>query len=701
MIRNLLRVLLIAAILLVLAFVGLIFLVNPNQYRGAIELAVFDSTGYELIIAGDLNLRFSPYIGLTLQDVRLRNPALPQELASTSEVALRVDPGLLLRGELLISEFRADDFHINYFTDSAANNNWELQAAPTAGDSSAGSVPGSPASTISTAADSSSRSNIRTSFESILINNASIDIQDLSSGTRHNINDLNLEARNANLDGQIFPLELDFTFLNNGISEPLAMGLRSNIAFNQSAGTLDLSDINYNLTPVLLQGQITVTGLNDALRYEGTIESNQFAIGDLLQTLNPASADADLPSVSSQPPIVLAMTFSSDQSQITIPALTASLGSTTMQADANIRLATDFEPMSISYELTSNALDLTPFMTSAETALAADQPVPDLAIADDADTTPLTPDQSPGAASAQPVTTALPLELLNSFNLLGSISIESITANDMRFDDITVFTNLEDGVLDIESQPVSAFNGTILGNMRLDARGGNGDLTTQVTINQLDLGTITPTIPRLNFVAGRLNVEANYNARGTTTSELLSSLSGTTQFAVTGNSVDIGVIKQVFTAISALSTTGEAIQQWPDVISFQELTGYILLENGITENQQVKLRMDNFDVTGTGGLDLVTETFDYDLLFTVLGEPFVQTIQIGPRYHDISWPVRCSSAFQDNVTRYCRPDFAEVRQLFIQMGTNEVRRRLDDVVNDQVPEQLQDGARGLLRNIFN
>ncbi|MSR11473.1 MAG: AsmA family protein [Gammaproteobacteria bacterium] len=701
MIRNLLRVLLIAAILLVLAFVGLIFLVNPNQYRGAIELAVFDSTGYELIIAGDLNLRFSPYIGLTLQDVRLRNPALPQELASTSEIALRVDPGLLLRGELLISKFRADDFHINYFTDSAANNNWELQAAPTAGDSSAGSVPGSPASTISTAADSSSRSNIRTSFESILINNASIDIQDLSSGTRHNINDLNLEARNANLDGQFFPLELDFTFLNNGIGEPLAMGLRSNIAFNRFAGTLDISDINYNLTPVLLQGQTTVTGLNDTLRYEGTIESNQFVIGDLLKTLNPASADTDLPAVSSQPPIVLAMTFSGDQSQITIPALTASLGSTTMQADANIRLATDFEPMSISYELTSNALDLTPFMTTAETALVADQPAPDLAIADDADTTPLTPAQSPGAVSAQPVTTALPLELLNSFNLLGSISIESITANDMRFDDITVFTNLEDGVLDIESQPVSAFDGTILGNMRLDARGGNGDLTTQVTINQLDLGTITPTIPGLNFVAGRLNVEANYNAHGTTTSELLSSLSGTTQFAVTGNSVDVGVINQVFTAISALSTTGEAIQQWPDVISFQELTGYILLENGITENQQVKLRMDNFDVTGTGGLDLVTETFDYDLLFTVLGEPFVQTIQIGPRYHDISWPVRCSSAFQDNVTQYCRPDFAEVRQIFIQMGTNEVRRRLDDVVNDQVPEQLQDGARGLLRNIFN
>ena len=49
----------------------------------------------------------------------------------------------------------------------------------------------------------------------------------------------------------------------------------------------------------------------------------------------------------------------------------------------------------------------------------------------------------------------------------------------------------------------------------------------------------------------------------------------------------------------------------------------------------------------------------------------------------------------------CRPDFEQVRQIFTQMGTNEVRRRLDDVVNDQVPETLQDTARGLLRNIFN
>jgi len=692
MIKNILRVLLVAAVLLALAFVGLIFLVNPNQFRGAIEQAVLDSTGYELNIAGDLDLQFTPYIGITLQDVRLRNPASPQELASTSSVALRVDPGLLLQGELLISEFRADDFHVNYFTDAGGLNIWNVQASNGSTAGTAASSATTPTASPQGAQSRAGENNIRTSFERIRISNASVDIQDLTAGTRYNINNLNLESRNVKLDGTAFPLELDFVFLNNGISAPQPMGLRSSVRFDQSAGTLNFDDINFNLTPLLLQGQIAVSGLNDSLRYEGALNSNQFEMLDLLQSLNfiETNTETDVPAISSQPPVTLAMSFDGDQSQINIPSLTLTVGNTNMNASGNMRFATAFEPGYVSYELISNAFDITPFMSATgEDAEPAD------------DTTSANADsESAAVATAEPVDTPLPLELLNSLNVLGSISIESVTARDMVFSDINLFTNLEDGVLDIESQPITAFEGTVLGNMRLDARGGTGKLTTQLATNQLNLANITPAVSRLNSVTGKLDMEANYTAEGTTTQQLLNSLSGSTTFAITENSVDIGVIKQAFTAIAALSTTGEAIQQWPDIIRFQEFTGYLLLEDGITENQQVKLRMDNFDVTGTGGLDFAAETFDYDLLFTVLGDPFVQTIPMNPRYHDISWPVQCSSAFEDNVAQYCRPDFAAVRQIFSQMGTNEVRRRLDDVVTDQVPAQLQDSARGLLRNIF-
>ena len=52
------------------------------------------------------------------------------------------------------------------------------------------------------------------------------------------------------------------------------------------------------------------------------------------------------------------------------------------------------------------------------------------------------------------------------------------------------------------------------------------------------------------------------------------------------------------------------------------------------------------------------------------------------------------------VSQFCRPDLALVRQLFLQLGTNQIQNRLEDVLTDQVPEALQDAARGLLRNLF-
>lgn len=680
MIKNLLRVLLIAAVLLALAFVGLILLVKPNQFRSAIEQAVLDSTGYQLQIAGDLDLQFRPYIGLTLSDVRLRNPGSPQELASTRSVSLRVDPALLLQRRLLVSELRADNFHINYYTGADGTNIWDLP--PGASDSANTSTTRNPVSPEQSAAsDTNARKAIDAAFERIVINKASIDIQDLSAGSRYSIDDLNFESRNARLDGQAFPVDLQFMYLANGISEPLPMGLRSNVAIDLTQDQVSLTGLNLNVTPMLLQGELSVTNFRADPQFSGSIESNAFDPFGLLETLGLIGADdaLDAPSTSAQSQLSLALQITGDSSRLGIPGLTLTLGNSQLQIDAEVRFATERTPMTVSYNAVSDAVDLTHFLST---------PAPDeVEVADTAQTTE--------------TDTALPLELLRSLNLLGSIAIGSLTAGDVNLQDINVFTNIEDGVLDIETQPITAYEGTAMGNLRLDARSNRGQLSTHLTLNGLNIAEITPEVSRLNAVTGKLDLEADYNATGSTINELLASLSGSTSFAIPENSVDIGVIKQVFTAIAALGPSGEAIQQWPDIIRFQELAGYILLENGLIDNQQVKVRLDNFDISGTGGINFDARTFNYDLLLTVLGDPSVQTIPIDARYHNISWPVQCSSAFDDSVTQYCRPDFTQVRQIFSEMGASAVRNRLDDTINDQVPDQLQDSARGLLRNLFN
>ena len=271
----------------------------------------------------------------------------------------------------------------------------------------------------------------------------------------------------------------------------------------------------------------------------------------------------------------------------------------------------------------------------------------------------------------------------------------------MRFDDINLFTNVEDGVLDVEMPPLSAFEGNVQATVRLNTQQAQPTLELSATSADINLVNLAPSLSRFNTVTGFLNTESTYTAQGRTASDITDSLSGNTAFTIAENSVDIGVIKQVFTAIAALSPTGEAIQQWPDVIRFNEMSGYHLLDDGFAANQEMKLRMDNFDISGTGGFDLDAGTFDYDMMFTVLGEPYIQTIPINELYHNVSWPVDCSATFNESVNRYCRPDFTRVREIFTQIGSNAVRGRLEEAITDQLPTELQDSARGLLRNIFN
>ena len=656
--------------------VGLIILVDANQYKSAIESAVASNTGYELSIAGDLALDFFPTLGLTLNDVRLRNPAHPQELASTSAVSLKIDAFALIGGRLLIQEFTTDDFHVNYTIDESGISGWVLETIATES---------------SKPDDSQPASIVSATFERISISNASIDIQDLSQNSRYSLANVNLQSSSTNIDGIPFPIDLQFDYVTysdtTGLAEPVPMGLRSIVSADLNSGIVEISEFNFRLTPMLLQGQVSITGLNDSVQATGSMLASSFDVAGLMHTLDASaneSQEADFNATTELPRLSFKLDFSGDESQFSISDLDVTLGDSIAQGNVDIRLATDFTPMSVSYNLSSSTLDLSPFMPAAEN----------------------TPDAN-GAAISEPSVssassdTALPIELLSNFDVIGSLSIDSLKANEYLFENITVFTNIESSVLDIEIQPVSAFEGTIAGNIRVDGRSPDAPMTSRLHFNQLNLVDLVPSVSRFNSVNGQLNMTSQYTASAASTASLMNTLDGSTQFAISGNSVDIGVIKQIFTTISALSPTGGSIQQWPDQVQFSQLGGYIVFDNGIAENQLINLKMDNFQLDGVGGIDLASSAFNYQLAFTLLGEPELQTIPIGELYHGVQWPVECAADFADEVSQYCRPDFTSVRQIFTQLGRNALRGELEESITDKVPENLRDTARGLLQNLLN
>lgn len=705
MIKKLAKVLLGLILLLIIAAVLLLLTVNTEKNKAAIQAAVLSKTGYELTVAGDMGIQFFPSIGLTLNDVRLKNPTSPLELASTSALLLQVDLQALIDGQILIREFSSNDFHLNYHVDISGRSNWDIETSngkpSTSGDAPQQGLPSS--SESNTTADNTEL--VAVSFERLQLEDASIDIQDLSQGVRYSINNLDIVSTDTNIKGRPFKLEVNFDFLNNGMKKPMAMGFKSDVSADLDSSKISLHNINFNLTPMLVKGNVEISDFNNAVSYQGSLTSNNFDVKGLLQTIGLSEVKEDFiaanpMAVETQtPPLNFQFNFIGDKLGIEIPAFLVEIADTKIESKATVRFATDLAPTNISYEVVSNPIDLSPFIIGREQKQsgASYSTTTNPAIIPAAATDYVSATNNSSAADD----VEIPAELLSSFNIIGSIAIESILVNELGFTNINVFTNVEDEVLDIEIQPISAFAGTMQGNIRLDGLKEIASLNSQLLIEQVDIVKLAPKASQLGFLTGNVDANIDYSATGNTVKAMQDSINGSADFAITENSIDISVIKQVFTAISALSPNGGTIEQWPDIIRFAELNGHILLENGISEGQQIQLRMDNFDLSGTGGINLDQGDFDYDLLFTILGKPALQTIKVDDLYHDVSWPVKCSAAFDDDASQYCRPDFTQVREIFSQIGTNAVKNQLEEIISEEVPEEIRSGVRGLLRSILN
>ena len=669
--RFLLRFLALLVVLVVASGFLLVARINTESNKAVISEAVVAATGLELTIGGDLSLSLFPNLGLSLTDVRLRNPAFPQELASTSSVVLNIELTPLLRGQIKVREISIADLHANYFIDADGISIWSTGATePDASDrnpSSSQALTELPAFSV----------------DRLRIGNASIDIRDASNRARYQIDNLLLDSLDTNLEGRPFSVALQFDYVNNGMSEATPMALRSNVQADLNDRSFHFSDLQLSITPMLVTGEITVSGYPAEPIYVGSLAADDFDVITLLESLDlkepgPAAAFG----LDEDRMLSFSTRFNGSAQRATLSDFDLNFAGSLIEADAEVRLATDLAPLNISYNVNAGALDLSPFFTEQLTAAGE------------------TPTSLTETAQYQPQA-ELPVELMSSISLLGGISVESVTINGIRLQDIKIFTNIEDGVLDIEVPPISLFEGSTQGTLRLSTRGGAPEVEVTQTISKVSLSQLSPLISRFNGVSGFLQAESSYTATGDTVEEMLDSLSGNSAFSVTDSSVDIGVIKQVFTAIAALSPNGEAIQQWPDVIRFGDMSGYLILEEGLNSQQEIRLRMDNFDISGSGRIDPDAQTFDYDLLFTVLGAPYTQTIPINELYHNVPWPVDCSAAFADDVSRYCRADFTRVRDIFSQIGSNALHNELQDIITDQVPEQFRDSARGLLRSLLN
>ncbi|MEX1199109.1 MAG: AsmA family protein [Pseudohongiellaceae bacterium] len=642
-----------------LAAIVLFLLVDPNRYRPALERVVMEATGFDLTIDGDIGWTFRPLFGIHLNDVRLANPAARQELASFSGISLSLAPSRLLRGELVMDEIIARDLHVNWHVNAEGTSNW---------------VTGGPQATPAPPEQADDGLPVSVDIRRLDINNTSLSFRDVQQGIDARLENLNISSRNTNLDNRPFPLEVTTRILDYAGDRDLRVRLRTQAQVDFDAGDIILNELRFNLSPMVLEGRVALQDFRDAAQWESELESNTFNLFYLLETLTGYDAGPGIELDDNR--FQLATRFNGDARGATVSSLEISLDDMGASLDGDILYPTENRPLTLAYRLQAGELELDPWL-----------PPP----------TQEEPDDAAGAeaATGEEETAPLPFALLQDVNVRGQHNIEALQVNGLRLTDIEAALVVDNGELDLQWQPAEFYSGELAARVRIDSNATPPRIDTRLTAENINATGLAERFTLLSPFTGRLDLDGEHSLAGHTVDELLDSITGLSHANMTEGSADITMIKRVFDAISVLSPDGNMTRDWPDRVQFRELQGQWLLNDGLASDQEITLTMDNLDISGSGGIELDEQRFDYRFGFTVLGDPAPRMIRIDPDYQDIAWPVRCDADFDARPLQYCSPDLQRVREVLTQIARDEIERRARDAVSDEV-EELQERARGLL-----
>ncbi|MFQ5756685.1 MAG: AsmA family protein [Acidiferrobacterales bacterium] len=243
-------------------------LIDPNDYKDEIILAVKDRTGRELRIEGDLKLSLFPWLGLETGAVELANaPGFGQQpLARVARAGVRVEVLPLLRKELVVDTILLDGLELNLMKNKAGAANWadltvgEVKAQkPPTPDAAAPTAPAIAALTVG----------------GIRASNGKILWLDRRAGQRYELRALELKSGKI-VPGEAVDMQVGFDLDVGDPPQTVRIGLDTRTTLDLEQQTLDMPRLQLNVDELALKGNLKGRQIREAPVVEGSINVAPF-----------------------------------------------------------------------------------------------------------------------------------------------------------------------------------------------------------------------------------------------------------------------------------------------------------------------------------------------------------------------------------------------------------------------------------------
>ena len=609
---------LVAAIvgLMVIAVVAFYLLFDANDFRDDITARAEQETGRELVIEGDLAIRFFPWLAVEIGRTTFANaPGFGNEpFASFDAARLSVKIWPLFRKEIQIGDASVDGLVLNLAVARDGSSNWDDLSGDGANAADADEESGATVPKLEIAG--------------IRLNNATIHYVDRQERAEYHLTNLNLGsgpvadrqpftldaefefaikpndysgwgrfASNATLDSRADTLTLDRLRMAGEVkgivAEPAAFEAEANdLVMNLDTETVTASPVAAHILGLTVRARPEPFSYANDLVIKAPVEVETFSLKQLMRAFGvepPETAD----------PMALESVAFSGNATYTDDAL-AFDGLQLKIDDSNFTgtVSVPMEKGPYRFDLKGDRIVLDRYMAPASEAAGG-----------------------PGSAAAS-AEIEIPVDIVRTLEARGSFKLARAELAGLAFDNITV--GLASGNDKLRLQPISAelFGGEYQGDVQVDASGKVPVLSVNERVAGVQLKALAQAVFERDDITGSIRGNFTLKGAGNNFSEIRQDLDGNMGFELLdGTWEGVDIWHQLRTARALFKQQQPPEPRKPPRTEFSTVRVTGTVTDGVFSNQDLLAELPFLQVTGKGSVNLVTATVDYAMQARVLERP--------------------------------------------------------------------------------
>jgi AsmA protein len=685
LVKLVLKILAIIIVVLLAAVLALVLLFDLNMLKPRIE-SVAREQGVDLQIRGDLGWTFWPSIGISVEDIRVAAVAAPdQPIAQLKQASLLVAFRPLFSGNIEVDHVRVDGAVINLAVDQQGTGNWEAltqasaESAPdktTVPDTSSGT----PATAPDVKPDESTEFNL--AVERISLMNSSLNYRDEESGQRVAVEDIQLDIRQFNLQGEPFDMALALKTTLTDEQQPenlplsVVLDIKNRVQLAPEFESAQLSDgeikviINRN-GKFSVRYNLKLDDLQEDLRYSGKVEVPVFNARALLTAMGTELETSQSYALAT---VGLTAAIVGDAKQLVLEPLTLKLDKTTIEGRVAV---TDFTASAIQVVLNGDEINIDDYLAP-----------------------PAPKSQTEPAADGDEE--LIPLETIRELNADVRADFAKVTLMEMPIENIQLHVVAKNGLVNLQQGNAGLYQGNINTTGSLDGRGETAVIKMDGKIGGVQLA---PALKDLELdekiqISGAINADATASLRGVTMNQLMSSLVGEANFSGAEIRVAPINIEQKFCQlINLVNQTQEQQGAWENYTEMRELTGKARIAQQVLTVESFNAGVHQLVLGLHGNVNIAASTYDFTLPLKLLDE---ESSENGCRVNSNYWVnrslslLRCRGSLDAlNPVSDCRPDSDGLKSLTKDLLEFKLREKHGDKID--ALEQKADDKKDELR----